>query len=102
MRYSIQEMNNSGFTYYEVIDTADNCKTVFQTTNYIESLDFTRQLETNGEKHYAEILWSWEDVHAVRPEWDEAKCREWWENNQKWFRDVLTEHGNEMLSDILD
>lgn len=55
-----------------------------------------------GEKHYAEIKWSWEDVHAVRPEWDEAKCRSWWEVNEKWFKDVLTEYGNEMLSNTLD
>lgn len=54
------------------------------------------------EKYYAEIKWSWEDVHGIRPEWDEEKCRHWWEHNEKWFKDVLTEYDNEILPNILD
>jgi hypothetical protein len=51
---------------------------------------------------YAVIRWSWEDVQNVRPDWDETRCREWWAKNEKWFADALTEHGNEMLSNLLD
>ena len=32
---------------------------------------------------YAVIRWSWEDVQAVRPEWDETRCRKWWAENEK-------------------
>jgi hypothetical protein len=51
---------------------------------------------------YAEIRWSWEDVQEAHPEWSEAECRQWWENNEKWFRDVLIEHGNEILFNSID
>ena len=55
-----------------------------------------------AEKHYAETRWSWEDVQEARPDWDEMRCRSWWIGNQKWFRDALTEHGNEILHNIID
>lgn len=53
-------------------------------------------------EHHAEIKWSWEDVHALRPEWNEEKCRDWWAANERWFKDVLTEYGNEILANALD
>lgn len=101
MRYRIQKLTVSGFAHYEVIDTENNCETICTTKSYIDAQAFIQQKEASHEKHYAEIKWSWEDVHAVRPEWSEERCRSWWIGNQKWFREVLVEHGNEMLSDML-
>ena len=61
--------------------------------------DVRRQLDPT--QHYAIIKWSIEDVQAFRPDWDDAACVKWWKEHEKSFRDVLTEHGNEMLSCIL-
>lgn len=47
---------------------------------------------------YAGTVWSWEDVQAVRPEWDEGQCRRWWKENERSFREMLTQYGNEILS----
>lgn len=35
MRYTIQEMKNSGFTYYQIIDTENKCAVVLETINYM-------------------------------------------------------------------
>ena len=35
MRYTIQEMKNSGFTYYQIIDTANKCRIVLESVNYM-------------------------------------------------------------------
>jgi hypothetical protein len=48
MRYSLQEMNGSGFTYYEIIDTENACKVVFSTKSYIAALDELKRLEKEG------------------------------------------------------
>lgn len=47
MRYSLQEMNNSGFTYYEIIDTENNCSTKYASKNYVQIYNFMKWLENN-------------------------------------------------------
>ena len=53
-------------------------------------------------EYYAVVLWCWEDVQNAHPDWNETRCRAWLEANEKWFRDVLTEYGNEILSNTID
>lgn len=43
MRYILQEMNNSGYTYYEIIDTENKCKTVYRSVNYISVNEILKQ-----------------------------------------------------------
>lgn len=100
MRYSIQKMTISGFTHYEIIDTENNCETVAAVKNYVAAYNLCDQLNCSTEKTYATTTWSWEDVAGMKPDWTEEQCRQWWENNEKWFKDVLTEYGNEILSNI--
>lgn len=52
-------------------------------------------------KYFAVVRWMIEDVKALRPEWTDEQCRVWWEKNEKSFSDILTEHGNECLSQML-
>lgn len=52
------------------------------------------------ERKYAAVVWSWEDVQAVRPDWGEERCRQWWEENERYFAEMLTQYGNEILSNI--
>lgn len=58
MRYSLQEMNFSGFTYYEIIDTENKCKTIHKTKDCTEA---TKKLEElNTELLYNSDLDKWE------------------------------------------
>lgn len=50
MRYSIQEMKNSGFTYYEIIDTADKCRTVFTTKDHCQAAAKRQELEDQSKE----------------------------------------------------
>lgn len=45
MRYSLQEMNISGFTYYEIIDTDNRCKVVFMSSNHCAAIEELKRLE---------------------------------------------------------
>ena len=36
MRFTIQEMKDSGFTYYQVIDTENGCQVMHTTKDYNE------------------------------------------------------------------
>lgn len=47
MKYSLQEMKDSGFTYYEIIDTENHCKVVFSSKNYCAAYD---ELERFGKE----------------------------------------------------
>lgn len=47
MRYTIQEMKNSGYTYYQIIDTANNCAVVFQSVNYMLVAEMLRRYRNN-------------------------------------------------------
>lgn len=102
MRYTIQKRNNSGFTFYQIVDTEDNCDVVATTRNYIAAMNIWCKLSEIEDETYATTTWSWEDVAGIKPEWSEEQCREWWEQNEKWFRDVITQYGNEVLSDVLN
>lgn len=53
-------------------------------------------------KYYAVVRWMIEDIQEQRPEWTEKQCREWWEKNEKAFADLLTEYGNECLTQMLE
>lgn len=35
MRFVMQEMKWSGYTYYEIIDTENNCEVVFRSAGYL-------------------------------------------------------------------
>lgn len=48
MRYTIQEMKKSGYTYYEIIDTENNCNVVFSSINYILVAEILRRYRNNG------------------------------------------------------
>lgn len=48
--------------------------------------------------HYAVIKWSIEDIQAICPDWDEEKCAKWWQENERFFKETLTQYGNEILS----
>ena len=100
MRYTIQKMTISGFTHYEIIDTENNCETVAAVKNYIAALNVCEQMNGKAE-NYGTTTWSWEDVAGMKPDWTEEQCQNWWNSNKKWFLDVLTEYGNEILSNIV-
>lgn len=48
-------------------------------------------------QYYAATRWMIEDVQAIRPEWTEKQCHDWWKAHEKAFSDILTEYGNECL-----
>jgi hypothetical protein len=50
MRYSIQEMKNSGFTYYEIMDTANHCRVVFTTKDYCQAAAKQQELEDRSKE----------------------------------------------------
>ena len=62
MRYSLQEMNFSGYTYYEIIDTENKCKVIFTTKNYSKAIEKLIELniDTNTELLYNSNLDKWE------------------------------------------
>lgn len=45
MRYSIQEMKNGGFPYYEIIDTENRSRVVFTTKDYCQATAKQQELE---------------------------------------------------------
>ncbi len=45
MRYSWQELNISGFTYYEILDTENHCNVVFMSSNYCAAIEELKRLE---------------------------------------------------------
>lgn len=47
MRYSLQETKRSGFTYYEIIDTEDNCKVLYYSRDYEQISQFMNWMERN-------------------------------------------------------
>ena len=47
------------------------------------------------------IIWSWEDIKGLKPEWTEERCREALEDIHKGFVDSITQQGNEILRDNL-
>ena len=101
MRYKIQIIRSSGFTHYEIVDSENKGETIATVKNYIAALNLCEQLNGTSET-YAHTKWSWEDVAGIKPEWSEDRCREWWKQNEKWFRDIMTQYGNEVLSDVLN
>lgn len=56
------------------------------------------------EKFFAEVRWSLEDVMDAAAEHGigltKQQAYNWWKQNEDWFRDCLTERGNEILADI--
>ena len=57
MRYSLQELKISGYTYYEIIDTENN-KTIYRNKDCIETLNKFEAL--NNELLYNSDLDKWE------------------------------------------
>lgn len=53
------------------------------------------------EQFFATIRWTIEDVQNLRPEWTEEQARAWWIENERFFRETLTEYGNEILANAL-
>ena len=47
MKYTIQEMKSSGYTYYEIIDTENNCTVVFRSINYLLVAEMLRRYRNN-------------------------------------------------------
>ena len=46
-RYSLQEMKLDGFTYYEIMDTENNCSTLYTSKDYVQICKFMQYLEAN-------------------------------------------------------
>lgn len=51
MRYTAQEMNNSGFIYYAIIDTENACKIVYTTKDYWEMEERLERWNDNHKKN---------------------------------------------------
>lgn len=49
-RYSLQEINISGFTHYEIIDTDNKCKVVYISKDYATITKVLKELETKTAK----------------------------------------------------
>lgn len=49
---------------------------------------------------FANIEWRIEDIQSVHPDWSSEECLCWWQANEKWFKDTLTQYGNEILSNM--
>lgn len=62
--------------------------------------DVSRGLDDPGE-FFAVVRWCIEDIQELRPDWTGDECRQWWKENEKAFHDLLTQYGNEILSDML-
>ena len=58
--------------------------------------------EIPDHEYFAVVRWMTEDVQAIRPDWTEKQCFDWWKNHERRFADTLTEYGNEMLSILLE
>ena len=54
------------------------------------------------EKYFAVTRWMIDDIKAIKPEWTEKQCEQWWIDHGKAFSDLLTQYGNECLQDMLD
>lgn len=55
-------------------------------------------------RKFAETCWCAEDVMAAAEKngvvLTEAQAEKWLEKNERWFRDALTEYGNEVLASV--
>lgn len=51
-RYSFQELKNSGFTYYEIIDTLNNCEVVYRSKKYIDTISKLNELVKTTNKFF--------------------------------------------------
>lgn len=51
---------------------------------------------------YAVTRWSLEDVLAYRPEWTEEQAREWWQQHERAFHEMMVSEGMERLCFMLD
>lgn len=49
-RYIIQELNNSGFTHYKIIDTENKCKVIYKSKDYTTITKVLKELETKTAK----------------------------------------------------
>lgn len=68
-------------------------------------LEFNRtEQEAVDPQWFAVTRWATEDVRAVAAEhgmtMTEEQATNWWKRNEKRFRDLLTEAGNEILSNM--
>lgn len=79
---------------------AEMIKDGYVSGEIVEECDEEEQNDVRDE--FADIVWSVEDIQALRPDWTEERCRRWIAENEKAFRDVLTHYGNECLECMLE
>ena len=54
------------------------------------------------DKKYADVVWTVEDIAALKPEWTEARAEEFLANNENRIRDRLIELGWDVIQDLID
>lgn len=58
MRYQLQEMKNSGFTYYEIIDTENNNKIMFSSINFLLVTTLLGEYRRGERKGVVKVKWN--------------------------------------------
>jgi hypothetical protein len=48
------------------------------------------------------IVWSWEDIRSLRPDWSKHQCETWLAHNGKYIIDRSIELGWEVIETLLD
>lgn len=81
-----------------------NCDWQHPSTEFTEMEAFDEEDDCDAQYYYAETRWCIDDViDAAKRKGivlNPQQAEQWWQKNEKWFKDTLTEYGNEILFNV--
>lgn len=114
-KMTLQELADAYTNFYTAQDIIDICegdekkaKRVFYncdwqhpSTEFTEMEAFDEEDDYDVQYYFAETRWCVDDViDAAKRKGivlSPQQAEQWWQKNEKWFKDTLTEYGNEIL-----
>lgn len=67
--------------------------------NYVRKSELGRIVSANTK--FAEVVWRFEDVQELRPDWTKEQCEEWLGDNEKHIQEAMLSAGWDAISDLL-
>lgn len=53
------------------------------------------------EMYFAKVEWAVADIKSIKPRWSKNRCMDFLLNNEHHIQDRLTEHGWEVIADLI-
>ena len=58
-------------------------------------------MKNKENKTFAEVVWTKYDVKTLQPKWTLKKCEEFLEKNERVIQEATTEHGFEVMHQLM-